>query len=279
MQEKKLARKDIENLSYYDFMGYLGASFFNWGGLKVTDKLLELTGVDKDTRVLDVGCGMGFSSCYIAEKYGCKVVGIEIAEMMIQKARKRAKKMGLEDQVEFRVGDAYNLPFEDNSFDTVVTQFVSVFLEKERAFKEFARVVKNRGVVGVLEPYKSDNIPAEEADRIKDAENMISEITELPFTMPTPSEWKGWFEDAHLHVMETVKEDTMMGVREAIKIFGGVTKLLSTLLKVIYYYAVSKPLRHRMKLLNRAKKIMFRNKSTKKHIGLIICTGRKIAKP
>ena len=121
-------------------MGYLEVPFFQTGGLSSTEKLGKLCQIDKDTNVLIVGCGTGFNACYIARKFGCRLIGVDIAEEAIKKAKERAENDNLTDMVEFRVGDAYDLPFEDDTFDVVITQFVSQFLDMEKVLKEFTRV-------------------------------------------------------------------------------------------------------------------------------------------
>lgn len=69
---------------------------------------------------LDVGCGAGLTACEIAKSYGLYVMGIDISEIMIVKAKKKAKRQNVEDKVEFRVADAYQLPFDDASFDVAI---------------------------------------------------------------------------------------------------------------------------------------------------------------
>ena len=140
-----LTLKEIEDLGYYDFMGYMGVPFFNIGGAASMDKLAELCHIKENTRVLEVGCGTGGNACYLANKYGCTVVGVDIAEHMVEYAQRRAAELGLTDRVSFSVGDAYSPDFPDDSFDVVLTVFVSQFLDPARAFPEFLRVLKRGG--------------------------------------------------------------------------------------------------------------------------------------
>ncbi|MDI6888137.1 MAG: class I SAM-dependent methyltransferase [Methanocellales archaeon] len=82
------------------------------GGLKATRELIELCHINKGKYVLDVGCGVGKTPCYVAKMYGCRVVGVDISERMVDRAKERAKREGVENRVEFRVADAQNLPFD-----------------------------------------------------------------------------------------------------------------------------------------------------------------------
>ena len=82
---------EIEDLGYYDFMAYLEVPFFNIGGTPSIDELAKRCMIGEDSRVLDVGCGTGGNSAYIAKNYGRHVTGIDISELMIEKARMRAE--------------------------------------------------------------------------------------------------------------------------------------------------------------------------------------------
>jgi len=122
------------------------------GGLKATRGLIELCHIDEGKYVLVVGCGVGITPCYLAKRYGCRVVGVDLSERMIDRSNERAKRKGVEDRVEFRVADAQNLPFEDNIFDAVICESVNAFLEdKQRAASEYVRVIKPEGYVGLNE--------------------------------------------------------------------------------------------------------------------------------
>jgi len=66
---------------------------------------------------------------------------------MVEYAKELARRKGLEGKVSFRVADAHNLPFEDKSFDIVIAECTTVLLDKEKAFREFLRVLKPGGYI------------------------------------------------------------------------------------------------------------------------------------
>ena len=220
MARKNLSLREIEKMSYYDFMGYLGVPFFQIGGLTSTKKLGELCGIDKEKKVLVVGCGTGFNACFIARTFGCTLVGIDLAEEAVEKARERAKKQDLESNVSFQVGDAYDLPFEAGSFDVVITQFVSQFLDMERALIEFARVLRSGGCVGLNELFRDKDVAPEIDDKIDEAERIIQEITELPFSIRNPETWKGLLNGAGLEDVEVHEKKGTMSMREGLDLLG-----------------------------------------------------------
>ncbi|AEF96951.1 class I SAM-dependent methyltransferase [Methanotorris igneus] len=100
-------------------------------------------------KILDVGCGTGFLSLILAE-LGHEVVGIDLSEGMLNKAREKAKNLGLD--IEFMVGDAENLPFEDNTFDAIVERHILWTLPNpKKAIKEWMRVLKDGGKIILIE--------------------------------------------------------------------------------------------------------------------------------
>lgn len=136
---------------FFDFAAEVGLTK-HIGGVEATEELVELCDIGEGKYVLDVGCGVGVTPSFIAKRYGCKVVGVDISEAMIKRSRERAKRAGVEDRVEFRVADAQDLPFDDGLFDAVITESVTAFPDdKQRAVNEYARVTKPGGYIGLNE--------------------------------------------------------------------------------------------------------------------------------
>jgi len=149
----RLSPEEISELepSYFELQASWGFTK-HMGGLKTTKELIELCHIDEGKYVLEVGCGVGKTSCYIAENQGSRVVGIDISEGMIDRSKEKAKRKGVENRVEFRIADAQNLPFEDDLFDVVIGELVTAFPEdKQRAVSEYVRVTKPGGYVGLNE--------------------------------------------------------------------------------------------------------------------------------
>jgi SAM-dependent methyltransferase/uncharacterized small protein (DUF1192 family) len=99
-------------------------------------------------RVLDAGCGIGYGSAILAEAGAEEVVGIDIAEDVIEAARAHESA-----EIHFEVGDVRELPFDDESFDAVVSfEVIEHVAEHEVALGEFARVLRSGGIVAVSSP-------------------------------------------------------------------------------------------------------------------------------
>jgi ubiquinone/menaquinone biosynthesis C-methylase UbiE len=136
---------------FFDFAAEVGITK-HIGSLEATEALIELCHIGEGKYVLDVGCGVGVTPCFIARRYGCRVVGVDILEGMVERSRQRAKREGVMDRVEFRVADAQDLPFQDDLFDAVITESVTAFPEnKQKAVNEYVRVTKPGGYVGLSE--------------------------------------------------------------------------------------------------------------------------------
>jgi len=110
--------------------------------------LAEASDIKPGQRVLDVACGNGNASLAAARRF-CEVTGIDYVPMLIDEARKRAEAEGL--PVDFREGDAEDLPFEDASFDVVLSTLGVMFApDQDKAAQELLRVCKPGGTIGMV---------------------------------------------------------------------------------------------------------------------------------
>lgn len=101
--------------------------------------LLDAANVSAEMSVLDVGCGPGYVSAAAAER-GASSTGLDFSKEMVAIASRMFPK------IEFREGDAQNLPFKDATFDRVVANFSLLHLARpERAMAEANRVLKPGG--------------------------------------------------------------------------------------------------------------------------------------
>jgi ubiquinone/menaquinone biosynthesis C-methylase UbiE len=119
---------------------------FHTRGRESTLEITGLANLKASDLVLDVGCGLGGTARYLADRYMCNVVGIDLTEEYISVGRKLTERIGLSDRVELSHGSALELPFEDKRFDIVWTEHVQMHIaDKNRFYAEIARVLKRGG--------------------------------------------------------------------------------------------------------------------------------------
>ena len=118
--------------------------------IDLIEELLAWAEVDASynppSRILDLGCGIGGSSLYLAEKLGAQVTGISLSPVQIKRARERALNQGLANQVTFEVANALEMPFADQSFDWVWSLESGEHMpDKAKFLQECYRVLKPGG--------------------------------------------------------------------------------------------------------------------------------------
>jgi SAM-dependent methyltransferase len=113
----------------------------------VGELLVERVAVSPGMQVLDVACGTG-NAALPAARRGAEVTGLDLVPELLQAGRAKAASAGLE--IEWVEGDAESLPFEDESFDRVLSTFGHMFAPRHReTAEEMARVCREGGLVGM----------------------------------------------------------------------------------------------------------------------------------
>jgi SAM-dependent methyltransferase len=114
----------------------------------MAELLAEAADLKPGQRVLDVASGNGNASLAAARRFS-DVTGVDYVPMLLEEARNRAEAEGLE--VDFREGDAEDLPFEDASFDVVLSTLGVMFApDQQKAASELLRVVKPGGTIAMV---------------------------------------------------------------------------------------------------------------------------------
>lgn len=107
----------------------------------------------RDKLVLDMGCGAAGKSLYYCSLGAKKVIGVDVVEHYRAEADALAKSLGFEDKFQFVVGSAFNLPFEDGSFDTIImNDFMEHVSDPERTLKEALRLISPEGAIYINFP-------------------------------------------------------------------------------------------------------------------------------
>lgn len=119
---------------------------FHPGGAALSRRLAERGDVGPDSHVLDVACGPGSTSLLLAHERGCRVTGVDLGGSNLEKARASAERLGVADLVDFVVGDALRLPFDDAAFTHVICECaLCTFQDQPAALAEMHRVLAPGG--------------------------------------------------------------------------------------------------------------------------------------
>jgi SAM-dependent methyltransferase len=210
--QSRLSAADIAHLDPYALMAVLGKRVIHPGGRESSEALFAHAGCRPDDRVLDVGCGVGTTAIELARRFGARVTAVDISPLMLERAQTRVHAAGVGDRVTVEQGDILALRFPDNSFDVVIAEAVTMFVDRLPAARELVRVCRPDGRVLTTE-FLWRRPPSEEARRIflgevcpgmtfDSAEEWVSiyraagledvEITTGPFAMMTP---RGFLKD------------------------------------------------------------------------------------
>lgn len=117
---------------------------------------MGLLDAQANAKILEIGVGTGLTiGLYPPD---CTIVGIDISEKMLARARKRAMKAQNGNDITFKVMDALNLDFEDNTFDAVIASYVITTVnDPVKACREMKRVCKKGGQIIVVNHSMSEN--------------------------------------------------------------------------------------------------------------------------
>jgi len=146
--------RNLNKLNYSDWVALIKERNRPSGGIKSVHKVAVNAFIDPSKKVLEIGCNTGFTSVNLSLLTGCRCVGIDINKDSIKEAKKYSKEQGVNKRTNFRVANALDLPFNNETFDVVWCSNVTSFInDKEKAISKYLRVLKIGGTLVVIPIY------------------------------------------------------------------------------------------------------------------------------
>lgn len=152
----------INSLSYTDFISFIKETNRCPGGKNSIREIVQNTFLDSNSKILDVGSNTGFNSLEFAHITKSKVYGIDISESCVEESKNTlSQDIGsVKKRVNFSVGSAYDIPFDDNYFDLVMCGGATSFMEnKNKAVGEYFRVLRPWGFLATTQLFYSNKPP------------------------------------------------------------------------------------------------------------------------
>ncbi|EMF0334093.1 methyltransferase domain-containing protein, partial [Enterococcus faecium] len=159
----------FSNYNYVDLLSFVEETNRCPGGKRTINKILQLTLLNSrngyNLKILEIGSNTGFTSIEIAKLIpGSRVIGIDVNSNAVKAANEKLQLQTneLNDRVTFIVGDASDLPFEDNEFDLVICGGANTFINekfREKAVAEYRRVLKPYGFLSVTNLFYNQPVP------------------------------------------------------------------------------------------------------------------------
>jgi ubiquinone/menaquinone biosynthesis C-methylase UbiE len=200
-----------------DIVSLLLGDCLHPGGVALTERLGHLMNLTRDSHVVDVASGRGTSALHLAQRFGCRVSGFDLSQPNVDRATGEAARLGLADRVRFQRGDAECLPLGDGSVDAVICECAfCTFPDKPQAAREFARVLRQGGRVGLSDITRA----SERSDELNDLMAWIACVADARST----ETYAGFLADAGLTVSVVESHDDV--VAELVRSIGA--RLLAT---------------------------------------------------
>ena len=140
-------RTSVAEADPYLLFGLLGKKVIHPGGRNATEELLAAAELRPEHAVLDIGCGVATTAVEISRRFGAQVIAADLSIDMRERAIDNVRRSGQTGRVTVQAADICALPFPDSSFDRVIAEAVTMFVDRDLAIAELVRVCRPGGLV------------------------------------------------------------------------------------------------------------------------------------
>jgi len=193
---RKLTREEIGKLGLYEFQGYIGSMTSpTFGGWKGTDRLIELLNIKEmgKPKILEVGCSTGYITRYVAQKFDCEIIGVDLSTLLLEIAEEESRRLNL-NNISFEYANVENLPFPDDTFDIVYGEAITALVpDPLKVLEEYKRVLKPGGGVATLDLFKKESLSAE---FVEETNKLMSQVIGTQVKLRNLGEWEQIFKES-----------------------------------------------------------------------------------
>jgi len=234
----KLSKHEIGKLGLYEFQGYIGSMTSpTFGGWRGTDRLIELLDIEnmKKPQILEVGCSTGYITRYIARKFDCEIIGVDLSTLLLDIAEEESRKSNLTN-ISFKYANAENLPFSDDTFDIVYGEAITALVpDPLKVIKQYHRVLKPGGKIATLDLFMNESLSAKFAEETNE---IMSQVIGTQVKIRSLREWKQIFEESRFNSIKI--NDYYEDLFKRQYSFSEGVKLTC---KLLYHIAINKEIR------------------------------------
>lgn len=254
----RLTASEVQALDPYLFMAVIGKRVIHPGGRQSTEEVFSRADLQPGQQVLDIGCGVGATAITMARRFAVNVTAADISPIMRARAHANVQAAGVPDRVSIVEANITALPYADASFDRVVAEAVTMFVDRSQATRELVRVCRPGGRVLATE-FLWRKPPTAEAREI-----FLGEV--CPGMMfDTLDDWVAIYRKAGLDDIETTSGPFEMMTPAGFLGDEGFARCLAIMGQTLTRPAYLKKMLWLMPRMNRAVP----------YLGYIVITGRK----
>jgi len=156
---RDIAPKTIEDYSYTDFVGFINQWNTPPGSYTTISKWIQFGEITDSSHVLELACTTGLSSREISKRTQCRAFGFDISEKSVQAARSNREKYAPSRNLTYKVGDGYNITFDQSFSHIVVGAALGFFPEPNKMLQRTFRWLKDEGKILASPFYIREPIP------------------------------------------------------------------------------------------------------------------------